>query len=190
MSKPPFQVIQGDWVESAEWLTFPPLITAPTPADKTQVTQLRIARDDLMKAAGLRRRQPAYQLWSVLLGSPPPVPMHGIADPAGGLITLMDANACFRGLKRPCAGDDLGDGLIAYALKPEWFFAYEFRAPVLLAAKERVPPDLVFMAYAKLDVPPGETVSGVLTHWEFVNADQEEPLLPADWKSRYVEKLW
>jgi hypothetical protein len=190
MAGPVWNVVQGQWVGSPKWLTFPQTLFARSPHDPNQLCELRVSRGDLFKGAVGRRRQPAYQLWSVLLGKAPPVP-HGVEDAEDGLSTLLDAHACFRGIRRPAAEDDDGSQFVAYALKPTAFFSYEFLAPLVFSSKHPVPPDLVFLAFARLDEPSdGATIKGVLTHWDFVDADERDPMMPADYDSRFHELLW
>lgn len=184
-----FKLIEGDWVEAPGWLDFPKTVSAPSPQDRSELFDLRISRSDLLKAADARRRQPAYQLWSVILGRVPPVP--GAPDDIKGLTDLTHAHACFAGLKRGCGADDDGDGFLAYVLKPACFYSFRPRPPLVFTEKKELAPDLVFMAYARLDHPPGtKGTCGVLTHWEFVKADETDCMLPDEYKSRYREQLW
>lgn len=190
MKEPPsLKVVKGDWVQSPEWLTFPNMIGAPSPEDPSRKVLYRIALHDVVKAAENRRRQPAYQLWSVLLGQKPPVPCQG-DDPAGKLTDLMSAHACFKGLNRPNGDDDDSAECLAYVLKPSHFYEYDFRPPLVLSSLRQVEPDIVFVAYAKLDVPSEGSIRGVLTHWEFVYAAQDMPDLPENWSNRYQTRLW
>lgn len=188
--RPSLNILAGEWVSSERWVDFPQLIKARSPHDVDRLCELRVARGDMFKAADSRRRQPAYQFWSVLEGKPPPVPTD-VADASEGLISLLDAHACFKGIKRPVAEDDGGDEFVAYVLKPRFFFAYEFRAPIVFSTKEEVPPDLVFMALVRLDQPSDQgTVKGVITHWDFVEADERDEMLPVGYDDRFRELLW
>lgn len=186
----PFQVIHGAWVASPEWLTLPPMIRARAPEDRNRICRVRVNAEDVIKAALHRRRQPAYEFWSVLNGKAPPV-KHFLENADDGLTTLVDAIACFKGVRRPLAEDTDGAGIVAYILKPKYFCVYDGRPPAPLTAKDPVPDDLVFVAYVRLD-EPSETnlVRGVLTHWHFVEADPTDPRLPLGYKERYVEQLW
>lgn len=187
----PFSVIEGGpWVASPDWLNLPATIRARSPDDRNRACRVRVNRDDVVKAARMRRRQPAYEFWSVLNGRAPPVP-HRVPAPEDGLLSLFDAHACFQGVRRPIAEDQDGGSFIAYVLKPRCFFLYEPRPPLILCLKEQVPPDLVFVAYVRLD-NPSETnaTKGVLTHWQFVEADERDALLPVGFDQRYVRQLW
>lgn len=187
--RPSLNVIQGDWVAAPNWLDFPTTIEARSPFLGLDRCTLRISRADTTKAAGLRRRIPAYVLWSCLFGKPPPVPQVEGTDEE--LSRLLDAHACFRGIRRPCAEDETGEDIVAYILKPRWAFTYRAMPPILFAEKVEVPQDLVLVACAKLDNPSRQNGSvGVLTHWHFVNADKRNSMLPRDHKSRYSMRLW
>jgi hypothetical protein len=147
-------------------------------------------REDVHKAAAVRRREPAYLFWSVLSGKAPPVP-HREADPDGGLTTLYDAHALFEGLRRPIGQDGDGARFLAYILKPTHFYAYHARLPLMVTEKEAVPADLVFAAYVRLDEPADKgDFLGVLTHWHFIGADPRDPMLPEGYENRYLRRLW
>ena len=136
-----------------------------------------------------------FNLWSCVLGEPPRVPMVStyVERPFDGLSRLDQAHACFRGIKRPCAEDGEGDRMVAYVIKPTQFYEYAPH-PVCIASKVTVPDDLVFVAFAKLDEPCGpfgHLTKGVLTHWQFIEADQEAGnMLPVEYKTRFRERLW
>lgn len=187
----PFRVVEGGpWIASPEWIQLPTTIRARSPDDRNQVCRVRVNRDDVVKAAANRRRQPAYEFWSVLNGKAPPVP-HRVENADHGLMSLFDAHACFKGVRRPIAEDTDGDGILAYILKPNTFFMYEPRPPLVLCLKEEVPADLVFVAYVKLDIPvETNATKGVLTHWQFVEADPRDGRLPLEFDQRYVRQLW
>lgn len=188
--KEPFRLIQGDWVASPDWLTLPQAIRARSPDDPARNCRVRVNREDVVKAALHRRRQPAYDFWCILNGKAPPV-HHGLADADVELTTLYDAHALFKGMRRPIAEDPDGGNFLAYVLKPKWFFAYDTRPPVFTSYKDPVPDDLVFVAYVRLDEPSDTNlIKGVLTHWQFVEADPRNPLLPINCDDRYVRRLW
>lgn len=193
MGERSLNVIDGDWLAPPEWLTFPKVVKARSPLDKAALCEFRVSHGDLFKAAGLRRRQPAYDFWSSIVGRVPPVPGSDklTIESANALTTLQDANACFRGIQRPCGEHDDGAGYIAYALKPKVMFACDLRPPIVQLNRLEVPPDLVFMAFARLDVSSEPATNmGVLTHWQFVDADEIDPNLPVDHQNRFAERLW
>ncbi len=131
----------------------------------------------------------------MVIGEPPPVPnvkVWGVNVPAEeGLTTLVEAHACFRGILRAIAEDDNGDHVIAFILKPRFFYEHAINM-VCAAAKRATPEGLVFVTHARLDQPydPQSTTVGVITHGGFVEVDPKDPLLPVDHASRYVERLW
>jgi hypothetical protein len=149
----------------------------------------------MMKAAVERRLQPIWETWSVVFGEPPPVPnvkSWGVNVPADqGLSTLVEAHACFRGIRRALAEDDVGDDVIAFILKPKFFYEHGINM-VCAAAKRATPSDLVFALHARLDHPRDDQNStvGVVTHGGFVEADAADPMLPIDHGTRYCRRLW
>jgi hypothetical protein len=196
MMRPPLTVVQGSAGPAAPaWLDFPQTIRARSPSDKNEFCRFRLSREDATRAALAYRRQPIWEMWSIIIGEPPPVPnvkSWGINVPAEeGLTALIEAHACFRGIKRAIAEDDNGENVITFILKPRFF--YEYRPGlVCVAAKLAVPVGLVFAAHARLDVPADTDSStmGVVTHGAFVETDKNEPLLPEDHSDRYIERLW
>jgi hypothetical protein len=154
-----------------------------------------MSREDAMKAAAVYRVQPIWELWSIIIGEPPPVPnvrTWGINVPAAeDLISLVDAHACFRGIRRALAGDGNGENVVVYVLKPRFFYQRSVNQ-VCTATKTVTPKGLLFAAYARLDIPWDDrsATAGVVTHGGFVEADAADPLLPVDHASRYAERLW
>lgn len=193
MEAPKFRVIEGSWISSPDWLNLPRTITGRSPFNRDRLAEFRVCQSDVVKAAENRRREPAYEFWSILAGQLPPVPgadrlvEYGDQD----LSKLMDAHACFQGVKRPCADDGDGSQIVAFILKPSSFFAFDPRPPVPRMNKKKVDKDLVFVAYARLDEPCGAAPHmGVLISWEFVEADDNDQSLPHDYANRFVNRLW
>jgi hypothetical protein len=195
MARPTFQVIRGKAASSPVWLDFPATIVALSPFGKSQTCRFRLSREDATKAALARRLQPIWEVWSVVIGEPPPVPnvrVWGVNVPADeGLTTLVEAHACFRGINRALAEDDNGDDVIAFVLKPRFFYEHATNL-VCAAAKRATPEGLVFVVHARLDVPCESDVAtiGVVTHGGFVASDPADPLLPEHHSSRYKTRLW
>jgi hypothetical protein len=199
MKRPVLMIVQGGATVASPWLDFPATIGAPSPFDKTCLCSFRIGREDTLKAARAGRRQPAFQLWSVVIGKAPPVPnvtWHKNFPSDAGLTRLGEAHACFKGLQRPLAEDDDGSSVLAYILKPRFYYAFDSGydgAMVCVARKLVAADDLVFAAYIRLDEPcggAGISPKGVLTHWGFVEADANDPELPVNYRSRYEKRLW
>ena len=140
------------------------------------------------------RRQLTFELWSVVLGLPPPVPGcgHRNQNVTGSLSGLKDAHALFRGIKRPLAEDDNGTNVLAYVVKPKFMYEYDSGSMVSVALKVAVPQDVVFVVYVRLDNPEAALASltGTVTHWGFVEADGSDPTLPVEHNSRYRQRLW
>jgi hypothetical protein len=176
------------------WLQFPKTIAARSPLDRAQVCTFRVAETDLRKAVRAGRRQPIMEFWSVVVGSPPPIPGvdHRNRETLGDLASLKDAYACFRGIRRPVAEDDDGENVLAYVVHPSFF--YEFDANMTSPAlKVPVPRGLVFVVYVRLDgaynsIPQGTI--GTITHWGFVEADKTNVRLPINFGTRYQTRLW
>ena len=195
MAKPTLRVIRGTADPCPPWLDFPPTVVALSPSGRTATCRFRLSREDSIKAASMRRLQPIWDLWSIVLGEPPPVPnvtTWGVNVPAEeGLIKLVEAHACFRGIRRAIAEDDDGENVVTYVLKPPCFYE-KVTNLVCLAQKRATPEDLVYTAHARLDVPvdPNSPTIGVVTHGGFVEADRNNALLPRDYESRYAERLW
>jgi hypothetical protein len=116
----------------------------------------------------------------------------GENDPAEeGLTTLVEAHGCFRGILRALAEDDRGDHVVAFILKPKFYYKRVTNL-VCRAAKRVTPDDLVYVVHGRLDVPldPKCATIGVITHGGFVVTDRFDPVLPEDHSTRYVERLW
>jgi hypothetical protein len=191
LPKPTLVVLKGGGLVPSPWLNIPTTVAAVSPFDPEPVIY-RIARHDVEKARAAMRRQPIFDLWSIVLGEPPQVPNVAPAKP-GELTCLAEAHACFQGIRRPVGLDDDGSSMLAYILRPRTHYVYE-PSMVCVAAKQAVPADLVFAAYVRLDEPfgakfPGTT--GVLTHWQYVEADSDgQVLLPVDYQTRYHKRMW
>lgn len=175
------------------WLQIPTSVHARSPFDPNSLCKLELSTNDARRAARVGRRQPVFELWSGVIGRPPPVPgveQRNNPEP-NDLISLIQAHACFRGIERPLAEDDDGTNVVAYVLRPRFFYEYDPNM-VSLALRVPVPRDLVFVTYArllKLTSEPGEPL-GVVTHWGFVEADPKNLRLPINSATRYREQLW
>ncbi|WP_143149196.1 hypothetical protein [Hyphomicrobium sp. CS1BSMeth3] len=196
MKRPQLQLIEGSGWELSPWIDLPPTIAAKSPFDPSAACCHRVSGHDVRRAAENGRRQPAFEFWSVICGQAPPVnnvfSAAGRVEAEAGLISLSEAHACFKGIKRPLGEDDDGADYVVYVLRPRFFYRY-VPSMVCVAEKVEVPGDLLFTAYARLDHPPdgGATLLiGTLTHWDFVEADANDPRLPVSFGNRYSERLW
>jgi len=99
-----------------DWLLPPESIHAPSPFDRFSLCRLKISRNDIQRAASAGRRQIVFDLWSMVVGKPPPVPgVQARNDPRPDeLVSIAHAHACFRGIERPLAEDDDGSNVAAY----------------------------------------------------------------------------
>ena len=176
-----------------KWVELPERVTAPSPEDRTIPAIYRLAVADTIKMAAAGRRQLIFELWSVVLGVPPPVPGvdHRNRGVTGDLSCVNDAHALFRGIERPLAEDDQGENVLAYVTRPRWFYEYD-PDMVSVALKVPVPKDLLFVTYARLEAgnSGSEGVRGTVTHWGFVEADHKVPDLPVNFSARYGSRLW
>ena len=196
-----FRVIEGGMQPAPAWLNLRPQVLARSPFDRSPVS-FRLSKLQLQKLIGVRRTQPIFDAWSMIVGEPPPINnIHRWDDKLQicPLASLADATACFRGLKRPVGEDDRGWDAVAYVVQPSWYFAYK-PAMACVAELVRVPADLVFVAYVRLDQPFGNEnprysrnhAGGVITHWHFVEGESKtgSGLLPVNATERYRTRLW
>jgi hypothetical protein len=195
MAKPTLTVVHGGVRRVPPWLDFPASVVALSPTDKTRTCRFRLSRQDATRAAQDHRLQRIWEFWSAVIGEPPPVPnvkTWGANHPAEeGLTQLVEAHACFQGIKRPMAEDSTGEQVVIYVLKPRFFYEHAINL-VCAAAKRATPSDLVYVAHARLDVPydPENSTIGVVTHGGFVQVDPHDPLLPENHRERYDKRLW
>jgi hypothetical protein len=194
MAKPILRVIAGDAKSCPAWLDFPATVVGRSPFDRSETCRFRLSREDVTKAALARRLQPIWEFWSIVVGQPPPVPnvkVWGENVPAEeGLTTLVEAHACFRGIRRALAEDDNGTDVIAYVLRPHFFYEHSVNL-VCAASKRATPHGLVYVVHARLDVPAASgPVIGVVTHGGFVETELEDGTIPKDHSSRYNKRLW
>lgn len=192
MSRPTLTVLDGGAEPNPRWLDLPATLVAKSPHDPTDACVYRVSRRDIIKAARQGRRQPVFDFWSIIAGQPPPVNNVRAVLP---LIRLDQAHACFRGANRPLAEDDTAADCVAYVLKPRNFYRFDIKQAMSCVAWPcEVPSDLVFMVYARLDVPCAEPAAGgiigVLNHWKFVETDPDDASLPVDWQTRFTTRLW
>lgn len=176
------------------WLDFPATVQAPSPEDRAVFCDFRLGSADAVTTARTGRRQPTFEMWSIILGVEPPVIGCSRRNKKiqGKLTKLSDAHALFQGIERPLADDDDGSQVLAYVLKPQYM--YENNPDMVsVALKVAVPQDVVFVVYARLNKANGEghgVTRGTVTHWHFVEADPAARMLPVDYFTRYRTQLW
>lgn len=200
--RPQLRLIGGDGKSPSKWLDFPSTVIARSPFQRNESAFYRFAKEDATKANQARRRQPIFEAWSLVFGEPPPVPNIDSQGPArfgARLTSISDAHACFRGIKRPVGDDDHGWEFVVYISKPAWFYVYE-PSLACVAKLEVVPDDLVFATVVRLDQPrngrygttaaAGASTKGVITHWQFIESEPTDALLPIGYRERYRRRLW
>ncbi len=195
-------VIEGGGGSPPDLLNLPSVVVARSPLSRNTIVGLRISSEGARKALLMNRRQPAFDLWAGVLGQAPPAVGVTPSLPGGQLAELRPvstATACFRGLRRPVGDDVTGWDTFAYVHRVDYTFKYvpSMSRCVVLAD---IPPDLVFVTYAKFDYPlgrpcgpnayPNGHVAGVITHWGFVEAGERDPSLPVDFETRYRKRMW
>lgn len=201
--RPKLLLLEGGGRQSSRWLDLPRVVLARHFSNPKEVVSYRLSTVDVRKLHAASRRQPVFDLWSVVVGEPPPIDNISYAisrAPNHSLLSLSDAHACFRGIRRPIGLDERGWDVVAYVSKPKWFFA---SCPHLVCQAEAalVPSDLVFVTYVILDWPTEASnaravarqrpsAHGVIVRGEFVEADPIEPELPVDFRERYRKRQW
>jgi hypothetical protein len=186
VDRPILRLIEGGGERSPSLLEVPSAVIGRSPFDKERLAGFRIATHDVRKALLNNRRQPALDLWSCVIGNAPP--QAGVEQLPKGvqLLGLASATACFR-------------DVFAYVHKPQYTYQYvPSMSRCIIPLK--LPVDVVFVTYMKLDYPEGRPygkdafrktpVQGIVTHWDFVEADSLDPTLPTQFGSRYRQRMW
>jgi hypothetical protein len=197
-----FAVIEGSREPPSPWQDLPQTVVARSPFDRNRAALYRLSKLTFSKLDAAKRRQPFFDAWTGILGKVPPVNNSSILTRNNGnrkLLSLSDAHACFRGVKRAVGDDPHGFDLVAFISKPRWGVCY---SPSLGCAISwwPIPNDVVFVTYVRLDHPPtgrygttnatAEVVRGVITHRHFVEAGPECNELPIEFRERYRRRLW
>ena len=197
-----FAVVEGGAQRPLPWQDFPQTVVGRSPFNRYEVAYYRLSKSAIAKMDVAKRRQPILDAWTCVLGEIPPVNNSSILQKhraSSLLLSVADAHACFRGVKRAVGNDDRGFDVVAFVSRPSWGACYtpSISCPVSWFC---VPDDLVFVTYVRLDHPAqgrygtpaadGIAVQGVISHWQFVEADAAERDLPAGYKERYRKRLW
>ena len=100
---------------------------------------------------------------------------------------------------RPLASDDSGFDVFAYVHKPAYTYQYVPSMSHCIVPL-KLPVDVVFVTYMKLDYPEGRPygkdaflktpVQGIVTHWDFVESDSTDSTLPIDFGGRFRQRMW
>lgn len=181
-------------IEQYPWARLPTVV-APSPENRSETITLEVSKPFILGNLHKRFRTPMLQTWFHLTGVWPPVP-NLMALPEGECQpgTLLDAVACFRGIKRPCLDEDDGDSVLVYILKPESTLVFDDRPPLPHPVIKMLDKDLLLAAYVRLAersiAAAGGKVSGCVTKLETLEAGPGEPGLPLDHFERYEKRVW
>jgi hypothetical protein len=111
---------------------------------------------------------------------------------------LRAAHALFRGLSRPLNESRSDERVFVYVTRPDSTYVYSDRSEPKGWRARPAPHNSVFVTYAEisdeLSPVPGEVVPvgvrGVVIGWEWTLAHPIADDLPAEFDTRYVEKVW
>lgn len=197
-----FTVIDGGAQPPSPFQDFPNSLIARSPFNKEQAAYYRFSKLSLAKMDAAKRRQPILDAWTCVFGRVPPVNNSSILEKHGAsknLVSLTDALACFRGVKRPVGDDKYGFDTFAFVTRPRWAARYQPSMSCLITWFP-VPEDLLFVTYVRLDQPAvgrygsqaarGLAVRGVVSHWQFVESEPGECDMPVGYQERYRRRLW
>lgn len=173
----------------------PPTVIAPSPDNPAAEVMLEISSKTLTKILDAHLRVALFQAWGHLVGELPPVPNSHkmIAEhPQRKVVSIKDAHACFRGVRRPYGGADAGQDVYVYVIAtPDticWRSSLACVADIIPAPEGTLMTVQVRPASALQPTQAG--VWGTITKWEFVGACPEQPQFPRDHTQRYDELLW
>lgn len=202
VQRPKLQLIQGGGQRPAGWQDLPSTVIGRSPYSYEQPVRYRFAQHDLRKDLQQNKLQPFFSAWSLIFGRLPPIPnvsrlaQHLQTTP---LTSLQNAHACFRGLRRPLADDNRGFDIFAFVTKPRVYAAHS-PGMVCQAALAAVPDDLVFVTYVRIDHhaesrqalrrDTATRLTGIVTHWGFVESCPINTMLPIDSQERYRTRTW
>jgi hypothetical protein len=199
MIRPTLRLIEGGGEKSPSLLVVPSAVIGRSPFDRERLAGFRIATLDVRKALASNRRQPALNLWSCVIGIAPPQAGTAALPSGAALLGFASATACFRGVLRPVAMDDNGYDVFAYVHKPTHSYQYVPSMSQCIVPL-KVPVDVVFVTYMKLDYPEGRPygkdafsktpVQGIVTHWDFVESDPTDSTLPVNFGGRFRQRMW
>lgn len=202
VQRPKLVLIEGGGQRPAEWQNLPSTVIGRSPYAYEQPVRYRFAQHDLRKDLQNNKLQPFFSAWSLIFGRLPPIPNVSKLSQqlqARPLTSLQNAHACFRGLKRPLADDNRGFDIFAFVTKPQ-FYAAHSPGMVCQALLEAVPDDLVFVTYVRIDHHAesrkairrdmATRLTGIVTHWGFVESCPADTMLPIDSEERYRTRTW
>ncbi|WP_444891990.1 hypothetical protein ACJJIE_13255 [Microbulbifer sp. TRSA001] len=171
-------------------------ISAPSPNNKDQQISLRIDRELVQNYADIGAKTELYQLFYNVCGLIPPVNnigYHEELNTQGTLIFpdaskgLESSSALFRGLRRPCFGQEGEKDVFIYIVNPTYVYEYVPHM-VCMAKRELAPENAVLAVYVVFD--DDQLIKGKVVQFELVRADQNRPHLPKDYINRYDKQIW
>ena len=197
-----FEVIEGGAQPVSPWQDLPKTVVGRSPFNRDEAAYYRISKGSVAKMDIANRRQPIFDAWTGVIGRVPPVnnssslSRHAASDK---LVSIADAHACFRGVKRAVEDDKYGFDVVAFVSRPKWGVQY---TPSMncIASWFPIPDDLLFVSYVRLDHPAtgrygsiaskGVAVRGVISHWQFVESASDQCDLPVRYQERYRRRMW
>ena len=183
-----------DGAPPSSWLTLP-LVSAPDPDDRTKTIRMEVAPSYIDTNFRIRRLTPIFQLWAHVVGQLPPINnisslLRGPVTPT--LTTLVDAVAAFRGVRRPYDGEQNGDSVVVYVLRPA--VSIQHHPSMVCAARAvKVGAETILTVQAcpmQALQASGGPVKYRITRLEFVSSTADDLGLPARHQDRYDTPLW
>lgn len=170
--------------------TFLP-VNAPSPDSSGGFVELLVNRSRIQDIAETGRNNDIFALFYNVCGVVPPVNNIGyhennsFKDDWGG---LRHSHVIFRGLKRPFHEQNHDSNVYIYVTCPR--FVYRFVTDNMVCPAKRVdsPPNSVFVSYVVFKEDSFKV--GEIKSWEWIVADKNNSRFPADYSSRYEEKVW
>ena len=202
ITKNRFAVIEGGGQPTSPWQEFPQTVLGRSPFNRHDVAYYRFSKSSVVKMDVAKRRQPIFDGWLNVIGKVPPINnssslLKQVASRQ--LLSISDAHACFRGVKRAVGDDKNGFDVLAFVSCPKWGVRYTPSMSCLISWFP-IPDDLVFVSYVRLDHPAsgrygseaasGIAVRGVISHWQFVEAAPDQRDLPVGYHERYRRRMW
>ena len=138
------------------------------------------------------RLQPLLDFWALVKGMAPPINCIGYHEGyvPQDLRGLSAAHALFCGLKRPLDDTTNGDHVHIFLTSPPILYG-SVESMVCLAKARPAPKNAVFACYVRrYEEETQDKLSGRILAWEWVKADDADPLLPQDFQDRYQLERW
>lgn len=165
-------------------------VIAPSPEGAGFIT-LNAEVSRIEQLASLGRKSLLFEYVYNVCGVAPPVNNIGyhekdespFKDSWGG---LRHAHSIFKGVNRPLNRNGVDEKVYIYVISPKYVYTY-VPDMVCVAKRKAAPGKAVFVVYVLFEK---EFSEGKIVNWEWVIADQEDPLLPANFNERYNEKVW